>query len=422
MRVLAVLYCYPPLLVPAAVCYAKLMEGLVAAGAEVEILTISPHSFASPGAPILMDQALAAKVAGRATHHQVRSPENSLWLRAIKRLDASRAVSHRWLEPKKREWTFPAMRYLQGQDLGRFDVLLTCSQPHANHLLGLSLQARTRLPWVAYFSDPWTDSPYMQFPSPRVREYNRLLEDRVLGGADLVLFTCAEMRDLVQQNHPALAPTRSGLLPHAFVPEWYADGAARAGGSPEGPVRLLQTGSFYGPRTPMPLIESLQRVGSQVPLAGRLQIDSFGDMDDKYRHIIAQAGLTGVFNIHGYVPYLQTLAMMKQYDGLLLVDAPLTTAAESVFLPSKLVDYLGASTPTVAVTPKLGATARVVREVGGIVCPLEDPAALDDFLLGVVRERHVRWFPRAEQIAQFDYRTVGKSLICMMEQCARQTR
>ena len=45
MRILAVLYCYPPLLVPASICYLKLILGLRSQGVDVHILTITPDSF-----------------------------------------------------------------------------------------------------------------------------------------------------------------------------------------------------------------------------------------------------------------------------------------------------------------------------------------------------------------------------------------
>jgi glycosyltransferase involved in cell wall biosynthesis len=420
VKVLAVLYCYPPMLVPAAVCYAKLMLGLRRNGADVEIVTIAPDSFVSPGGPLYLDHALAAVVQDEATQHVIWSPEGSLWVRAAKLLDPSRRLTYRWLEPKKREWTYSALRYLRRKDLSRYDVLLTCSQPHANHLLGLELKKRTGLPWIAYFSDPWTENPYAGFRSKRVRAYNRALENRVLSEADLVLFTCEEMRELVARNHPALDAERSGLLPHAFVPDWYAPDPESRATRAQGEVRILQTGSFYGLRTPLPLIAALQRVASKLPLEGHLRIDSYGGMDDKYREQIGREGLAGILGVHGFVSYLKALSMMKEHDALLLIDAPLTTTAESVFLPSKLIDYLGSSTPIVAVTPDHGATARVVREVGGVVCPLERPGELDDFLLRVVRGGTIHTHPRADEVARYDYREVGRSLLAMMERCTRR--
>ena len=56
-------------------------------------------------------------------------------------------TGYRWLEPKKREWTYPAMRWLKQQDLGRFDVLLTWLWLSAFVvLLGALLDAEIRRP------------------------------------------------------------------------------------------------------------------------------------------------------------------------------------------------------------------------------------------------------------------------------------
>jgi hypothetical protein len=415
MRILAVLYCYPPLLVPAAMCYLKLMCGLVENGADVEIVTIDPETFDSPG-PIPFDEPISRVVPSKVTNHVVASPETSLAIQLIKRLDPKRRFSYPWLEPKKREWIRPALRHLLSQDLSRFDLVLTCSQPHANHLLGLELQRRTRLPWVAYFSDPWTDSPYQTFGTEAVRRHLSTLEDQVLSAADLVLYTCEEMRELVLANHPVLDPDKAGVLPHAFVDSWFeSDLPERLG---ETPLRLLQTGSFYGPRTPAPLIDSLWRVRQRRRLNGAIRIDSYGGMDERWPKRIAERGLGEAFQTHGFVAYLESLSLMRQADGLLLIDAPLASTAESVFLPSKLIDYLGSGVPVIAVTPSEGATARVLRECGGTVIPIESEAELDRLLTDLVDSGELPEAPRTESVARFGFRRVGREALDKFERLA----
>lgn len=417
MRVLAVLYCYPPLLVPASICYLKLVAGLRAAGVDVEIVTIRPDSFQAPGA-IPLDASLEAVVPGGVVNHAVRSPERSPWLKLAKRLDATRRFTYRWLEPKKREWIGPALRHLRAQDLGRFDVLLTCSQPHANHLLGLALQEETGLPWVAYFSDPWTDNPYAWFPVDAVREHHRRLEDEVLRRADRVLYTCDEMRDLVLSRHDALEASRTGVLPHAFVEAWYETAKPPEPEGPSAGLRLLQTGSFYGPRSILPFVEALATVGASRELRGALRVDSYGGMPPEQRQAIAERGLGDVFHVGGFLPYLQTLALMRTSDALLLVDAPLTSTEESVFLPSKLVDYLGSGKPVFALTPERGTTARVLEECGGRICPVDDPQRAAAMLAEGLDDAFETHRPRPDAVAPYDHREVGRALRGQLETVA----
>lgn len=416
MKVLAIVYCYPPLLVPAAMCYMKLLMGLQRSGADVEIVHIDPATFQSPDGTVRLDPELAALSPDDIRTHCIRSPETTPWIRWIKRLDPDRRLSHPWLEPKKREWTVPALRHLRRLALSDYDVLLTCSQPHANHLIGLELQRAIGIPWVAYFSDPWTDSPYIQYGSHRVREHNRRLEDRILARADRVLYTCEEMLQLVREHHPALDERRSGVLPHAFVSEWYERKAFDEDLPSPGHLRLVQTGSFYGPRSPQPLIDSLRRIrdrrGGDLPL----RVDFFGGMSRDHRQAIADAGLEEHLPLHGMVPYLDTLTQMKQSDGLLLVDAPLTSTADSVFLPSKLIDYLGSGTPIMAITPEHGATARVLRETGGVVCAIERPEEIDRVLEETLSRGRVPGEMHAGAVAEYDYRNVGRRLHRVFEE------
>ena len=75
----------------------------------------------------------------------------------------------------------------------------------------------------------------------------------------------------------------------------------------------------------------------------------------------------GLITFKSTVSYLDSLSLMTSADGLLVIDAP---AATSVFLPSKLIDYIGSGTPILGITPS-GTAAKLITELGGWV---SDPA------------------------------------------------
>jgi hypothetical protein len=377
VRILTVVYCFPPLLVPAALCYLKLVLGLRAKGAEVEILAIDPRSFLAPDAG-LYDASAERIVPDDLARIMVWSPEANRAVRLAKRILGTTRLGTHFFEPKKREWIAPAMRHLARVDLERYDVVLTCSQPHANHLVGLELRKRKDIRWAAYFSDPWSRNPYARFANPRIAAFHRALEKQVLESADRVYFTSQEMLRLAAEENATALEHKAGVVPHSFVPQWY--GAPRAPVREPGPVRLLHTGHFYGPRTPAPLLRALGRIHDERDLTGRIEIDSFGNFPAGEREFLARTGLERVVRVHPVIPYLDSLERMRRYDVLLLVDAKLTKTAESVFLPSKLVDYLGSGTPVLAVTPMRGTTARVVAETGGQVCDIESDEAIEQAL------------------------------------------
>jgi len=189
-----------------------------------------------------------------------------------------------------------------------------------------------------------------------------------------VLFTSVEMQRLAETDHGDILPAKAGVLPHAYIPDWYGPPAPAR---PPGPVRLLHTGHFYGPRSPAPLLQALSRMHRRNPLDERLRLESYGMFPEAEMDRVRSEGLDRVVRVHPVIPYLDSLALMRRHDALLLVDAKLSQAAESVFLPSKLVDYLGAGTPVLAVTPVPGTTARVVAETGGTVADIGNDAAIE---------------------------------------------
>jgi hypothetical protein len=69
----------------------------------------------------------------------------------------------------------------------------------------------------------------------------------------------------------------------------------------------------------------------------------------------------GLVVVQPTVSYQESLSLMAASDGLLVIDAPMQ---RSVFLPSKLIDYVGAARPILGITPP-GTSANLISQLGG---------------------------------------------------------
>ncbi len=113
-----------------------------------------------------------------------------------------RAKNFFYLPDSERPWAERAAKaILSNRLVERDDVLITFGQPMSDHLAGLKIKQRLGVPWIAHFSDPWSDSPYLS-RVPLVRFRMRRMEGKVVEAADRLLFTSKETVDLVMRKYP----------------------------------------------------------------------------------------------------------------------------------------------------------------------------------------------------------------------------
>ncbi len=258
------------------------------------------------------------------------------------------------------------------------NVLVTFGSPMSDHVIGLELKKRFGLPWLAHFSDPWVDNIFKNFDW-LTRSVNVSLEKKVVQTADRLIFTSDETLDLVMAKYPSGYRLKARVLPHAFEPQTDV-GAATREQSPNIVIRYI--GDMYGQRTPRPLFTALKKILALEPdLLKDVSFEFVGSMHDLKLDEMGLSELPyGLVGFRPTVSYAESLTLMGSADGLLVIDAPADT---SVFLPSKLIDYIGAGKPILGITPP-GTAAKLITELGGWV---SDPSnvestqkALTDFV------------------------------------------
>lgn len=248
-------------------------------------------------------------------------------------------------------------------------AIITFGDPMSDHLLGLRLKQKLQLPWVAHFSDPWSDNPFRKrfFLSNIL---NRRYEAKVIRDADRVVFTSQETLDLVMRKYPAEWRAKSRVVPHGFEPSLYESHLEKSSSS----IVFRYVGNFYGKRSPSPLFEALATIYQKEPcLLKDVSVELVGSVPARFLRTRSFSDLpAGLVRIVPTVTYLESLRLMSTADLLLVIDAPAKT---SVFLPSKLVDYLGAGVPILGLVPP-GSSEKLIRQVGGEVANPQNVAEI----------------------------------------------
>lgn len=401
-QVVAVSWTMPPIVLPRSIQVSRTMNALAARGWDTHVV-MAPHDSNNPSVP--RDDALAALYANACKlkiveFREEREPSN--WVRRQLRRwkPPANLDDANWIERCARQ----ALKLLHRQE----GVFVSFAQPWIDHLVGLEVKRISpSTPWVAHFSDPWTDSPYYDPADPRL-ELWREQERAVIEKADAVVFVTAETADLVMAKYPGDWRAKVHIVPHGFDCETLGPVLAKpATGTDQarGPLRMVYTGNIYeGRREPLPLFDALAELKREGALQDRFQLDIYGNSPAATADYAHERGLDDLVRFHRPVGYLESLSLIVAADSLLLLDA---TSEVNVFLPSKIVDYLMAGKTIFGLTPPVGASATVLRQTGHLVVDLDDREAIRQAVLSAI-DLHERGLPGStidhEAVSMFDIR------------------
>jgi glycosyltransferase involved in cell wall biosynthesis len=292
----------------------------------------------------------------------------------------------------------------------RPDVLVTFAFPLVDNIIGLELKRRLQLPWLAHFSDPWVDSPF-KTDDRFTRALNARLERSVLEQADRLVFTSDETAELVMKKYQPTLRSKVRVVPHAYEPDCFPPRLKER----DERLTIRYLGDLYLSRTPKPLFQALEILSTtDRDLLKRFCFEIVGEIQGLD---LEEMGLfrlpLDLVALKPRVGYLESLSLMSSASGLMVIDAVVPENTKSVFLPSKLIEYIGAGRPIIGLTPP-GTAADLIQKLGGWVA---DPARADQvakvmrqFLssLWEHKDEHVTEWGKSEVRQEFEAKAVAR--------------
>jgi len=246
-------------------------------------------------------------------------------------------------------WLVPAvLAGLREARHRRPDVLFSSAPAWTGHLVAACLTRCLRVPWVADFRDPWCGSAWRRIPYGVHRRLDAQLEAWVVKHADRITCAWDGIRKHIVSRHPACADRIETIL-NGFdpvlidsVPPRSLDGKRCV---------LLHAGTFYGPRSPLPLMEALRQAANDAPDAMQHLLVAFLG-NPAYNgiplaRIAEQYGLEQFVRVMAPVPHSQALGILKGADVALLFGQSGFRHLASV--PAKAYECIGAKRPVLAI-------------------------------------------------------------------------
>jgi len=286
-------------------------------------------------------------------------------------------------------WLAPALCGATWQGLhDRPDVLFSSAPIWTAHIVAAVLSRLLDVPLVCDFRDPWCGSWFRRIPWATHRHLDASLEKMVLRCSTRITCAWDGIRRHLAVRYPERAHAITTIL-NGFDPA-FLDGTR--------PIRiddqrcvLLHAGTFYGPRSPLPLFRALQRLQERCPQKARkilvalLGPPTYGER--RIHELAVDHGVGKIVRVMRPVPHRDAVAYLKGADVALLFGQSGVEALASV--PAKVYEYVGTRKPVIAV----GAGQEACQILDREGCPVwqvaaDDPEAIASALADILDRHH----------------------------------
>ena len=247
-------------------------------------------------------------------------------------------------------------------------LIMTFANPYYVNIIGALLKIKTGIPLVIHYSDPYVYNPFKNYSK---RQENEFLdtEKKVFDVADSVVFVNEQLSDYVFNNNNIERTNFKKVIPHSYDPELYSGSGYD---KERNDVVFRHIGSFYGHRTPETFLKALshlREIKSNAYDKMRVEFVGANLLGNHFavESIIVKYGLQDKVKCLPIVSYAESLMMMGNADVLVSIDGG---CPQQIFLPSKLIDYLGARRPILCLTSKGSPSAEIVINAGGHVAEI----------------------------------------------------
>jgi len=294
------------------------------------------------------------------------------------------------------------------------------------HLIGLTLNKLTGIPWIADFRDSMTEANYPREATRR--KISLWIEQKTVRACTKAVFTTPSAVQMYKERYPELPTDKWVLMPNGYNEEIFSEVESEICASKKnrhkkpGPCVLVHSGVIYpSERDPTDFFRALADLKQRDLISiKRLKIvlRATGH-DDEYQPIINRLGIEDIVYLEPGVPYRNALTEMFMADGLLIFQA----SGCNHQVPAKIYEYFRARRPIFALTDPTGDTATTLAEAGITnIAHLNDSTAIQAELLEflIKLENGQAIVANEKAVLKYSRQTTSSELATLFEQSCRE--
>jgi len=248
----------------------------------------------------------------------------------------------------------------------RFDAVWATYHPYSALHIAVECRRRFSTPWVADFRDVLGQLGDSEDLVARVRRHRYVpVEKRLVRTAAAITAVNDGQAEILRQRHGRDVT----VIPNGFDPDDYAAGPVPG----DGKFVILHAGTLYAHRDPRPLFEALAMLLRRGDVgAGDVSVRFYGGNIAPAVEAARACLPPGIMEGHAPVPHAEMIRLEQSASVLLL----LACGGSKGVTPGKLLEYVGARRPILAVPNDHASVDAQLRETGaGVSCSTPDEIA-----------------------------------------------
>ena len=302
-------------------------------------------------------------------------------------------------------------------------TIFSSAPPLTPHLVACRLKRVTRLPWVADFSDPWSQHPdrWLSGLEQLRKPLDRFLERRIMTRADVVVADSQPRAQGFTRLRVKSMARKLRVITNGFDPGNLCDVTRRA------PTKftITYTGTFVsGAWTPEPVFAGLRDLISEGAVSrSMVAIRMIEGYRGPSKELAQRYGLSDLVTVRVGVPHEE--ALREQMNSSVLLFVMRNDAGARGIYTGKLFEYLGARRPILAIGPRAGVAMDLIREANaGLVvdprAPSELKGAVLSYYLEHARTGDVAYRGDESVVRRYEAPALAKQLAAVLDSAVSQ--
>jgi len=257
----------------------------------------------------------------------------------------------------------------------QIDILYTSAPPFTCHLIGYFLKKITKLPWVADFRDPWTQS-YFYPPRPAISRWlEAKLEKKVVQTADRVISVNDGILADLKTYHHLDDLDKWIAIPNGFDSSDFEDVSPIQ----DDAFTIVYTGSLNEKMSPENFLTAMgQLCYEKMDFSKDVGLIFVGRFAKNIAHLFDDIRLKEKIQLLSHLPHKESLKYVCGADLLLLLIPD--SKGNEVIMTTKIFEYIRSNRAILLLATK-GEAARLIQSLKwGFTVPASDIEAIQNQL------------------------------------------